>query len=87
MVSLYPQNTQGAVPWFRQLVAGLSLIRASFNLRHVCVEFVVDKVALGHVFLRVIQFSPVRIVPPILHTRSFLCCRCYIISAVDSIVK
>jgi hypothetical protein len=28
------------------------------------VGFVVDKVALGQVFLRVLQFSPVNIIPP-----------------------
>jgi hypothetical protein len=28
--------------------------------------FVVDKVALGQVFLRVLQFSPVNIIPPLL---------------------
>jgi hypothetical protein len=31
------------------------------------VGFVVDKVALGQVFLRVLQFSPVSIIPPLLH--------------------
>jgi hypothetical protein len=29
--------------------------------------FVVDKVALGQVFLRVIRFSSVNIIPPLLH--------------------
>jgi hypothetical protein len=28
------------------------------------VGFVVDKVALGHVFLRVLRFSPISIIPP-----------------------
>jgi hypothetical protein len=31
------------------------------------VGFVVDKVALGQVFLRVLQFSPANIIPPLLH--------------------
>jgi hypothetical protein len=31
------------------------------------VGFVVDKVALGQVFLRVLRFSPVTIIPPLLH--------------------
>jgi hypothetical protein len=35
-------------------------VRPRFNL----VEFVVDKAALGHVFLRVLRFSPVSIIPP-----------------------
>jgi hypothetical protein len=32
-----------------------------------CGGFVVDKVALGQVFPRVLQFSPVNIIPPVLH--------------------
>jgi hypothetical protein len=44
-----------AVPWLRSLVAGLSPRRP--GLIHV--GFVVDKVALGQVFLRVLRFSPV----------------------------
>jgi hypothetical protein len=31
------------------------------------VGFVVDKVALGQVFLRVLRFSPVNFIPPLLH--------------------
>jgi hypothetical protein len=34
--------------------------------------FVVDKVALGWVFLPALQFSPVSIIPPLLHTHSFI---------------
>jgi hypothetical protein len=34
----------------------------------------VDKVALGQVFLPVIQFYPVTIFPPILHTHFHLAC-------------
>ena len=30
--------------------------------------FVVDKVALGQVFLPVLRFSPLSIIPPMLHT-------------------
>jgi len=32
------------------------------------VEFVADKMALGQVFLRVIHFFRINIIPPILHT-------------------
>jgi hypothetical protein len=46
------------VPWLRRLVAGLSVRRPG----SVHVEFVVDKVALGQVFLRVLRFSPVNII-------------------------
>jgi hypothetical protein len=31
------------------------------------VGFVVDKVALGQVFLRLLRFSPVNFIPPVLH--------------------
>jgi hypothetical protein len=33
----------------------------------VYVGFVMDKVALGQVFLRVLRFSPVNFIPPVLH--------------------
>jgi hypothetical protein len=46
-----------AVPWLRRLVAGLSPWRPEFTPRSIHVGFVVDKVALGQVFLRVLQFS------------------------------
>jgi hypothetical protein len=42
------------MPWLRRLVAGLSLQRP----RLVHVGFVVDKVALGQIFLQVLWFSP-----------------------------
>jgi hypothetical protein len=38
----------------------------------VYVGFVVDKVALGQVFLQVLRFSSVIIIPPMLHTHSFI---------------
>jgi len=39
-----------------------------FSPGSVHVRFVVDKVALGQVFLQILQFSPFSIIPPILHT-------------------
>ena len=57
-----------AVPWLRRLVAaGLSQRRSGFDPGSVHVGFVVDKVALGQVFLRVLRFSPVNFIPPMLH--------------------
>jgi hypothetical protein len=44
------------VPWLRRLVAGLPLRRSGFHPGSVHVVFVVDKVALGQVFLRVVGF-------------------------------
>jgi hypothetical protein len=38
-----------------------------FDPVSVHVRFVVDKVALGQVFLRVLRFSPVNLIPPVLH--------------------
>jgi hypothetical protein len=45
------------VPWLRWLVAGLSLWRPWRALEQVHVEYVVDKVALGQVFLQLFWFS------------------------------
>jgi hypothetical protein len=47
--------------WLRSLVAGLSPRRPGFALRSIHVGFVVDEVALGQVFLRVLPFPPVNI--------------------------
>jgi hypothetical protein len=45
-----------AVPWLKLLVAGLSPLRFGFEPSSVYVGFVVDRVALGQVFLRVLRF-------------------------------
>jgi hypothetical protein len=50
-----------AVPWLRSLVAGLSPRRPRFAPGSIRVGFVVDKVALEQVFLKVLRFSPVNI--------------------------
>jgi hypothetical protein len=57
----------GAVPWLRRLAAGLPSRKSGFDSGPVRVGFVVDKVALGQFFLRVLQFSPVSFIPPVLH--------------------
>jgi hypothetical protein len=56
------------VPRLRRLLAGLSPQRPGFNQGPVLVRPVVDKVALGQAFLRVIRIFPVSIIPPMLHT-------------------
>jgi hypothetical protein len=56
-----------AVPWLRRLAAGLPPGRPGFDPGPVHVGFVVDKVALGQVFPRVLRFSPVNFIPPVLH--------------------
>jgi hypothetical protein len=59
--------TARAVPWLRRLAAGLPPRRPGFDPGSVHVGFVVDKVARGQVFLRVLRFSPVNFIPPVLH--------------------
>jgi hypothetical protein len=57
------QRPRRAVPLLRRLVTGLSPRRPWFDPRSVHVGFVVDKVALGQVFPRVLRFSPVNFIP------------------------
>jgi hypothetical protein len=56
-----------AVPWLRQLAAGLPPRRPGFDPGSAHVGFVVDKLALGQVFPRVLRLSPVNLIPPMLH--------------------
>jgi hypothetical protein len=51
-----------------KLITDLSLQRTMFVPVHV--GFVVDKAALGQVYLRVLCASPVNIIPPYLHTHT-----------------
>ena len=57
-----------AVQWLMQLIFGLSPRRPGLDRRSMHVRFVVDRVALGQVFLPVIRFSLVSIIPSVLHT-------------------
>jgi hypothetical protein len=59
--------TISAVPWLKQLDAGLSPWRPGFTPRSVHMVFVVGKVALGQIFLQVLQFSSASVIPPLLH--------------------
>jgi hypothetical protein len=56
-----------SVTWLKRLVVGLSPQWPEFAPGSIHEGFVVDKVALGQVFLRVLQFYPVSIIPPLLH--------------------
>jgi hypothetical protein len=60
-----------AVPWLKRLVAGLSPRMPGFVPRSVHFVIVVYTVALGHVCLRVIPFSPVSIIPSGLSIRMY----------------
>jgi hypothetical protein len=57
-------SSSTAVPWLRRLVAGLSPQSPEFAPGSIHVAFLVDRVALGQVCLRVLHFSPVSIIPP-----------------------
>jgi hypothetical protein len=57
-------SMDGHVAWLRRLLVVLSQRRPVFSPRSIHVGFVMDKVALGQGFLRVIRFSPVSIIPP-----------------------
>jgi hypothetical protein len=59
--SVASRRNRQAVPWLRSLAAGLSPRRPGFAPGWIHVGFVVDKVALGQVFLQVLRFSPVSI--------------------------
>jgi hypothetical protein len=61
-----------ALPRLRRSFAGLSTQRHGIDLSSVHVGFVVDKVAMGQVFLPVIWVSLVSITPPTLHVHSHL---------------
>ena len=50
-----------------------------------CVGFVVDKVAVGQVFLRVFRFFPVSIIPPVIHAYSSIHLQLCIILKIDSV--
>ena len=55
-----------------QVVVCLSPLRSRFCSRPVHVELVVDGVAVGHVFVRILRISCVSIIPLMLHTLSFV---------------
>jgi hypothetical protein len=59
-----------------------ALIQSQTSLR-----FIGGRVALGHISVRLLQFSSVIIIPPLLHTHAFICHLYYIILVYDSIVK
>jgi hypothetical protein len=58
---------KSVVSWLGQLVAGLPPRRAGFAPGSVHVGFVVDIVALGQVFPRVLQFFHATFIPPVFH--------------------
>ena len=55
------------MPWLRRLVAGVWPRRNGFDPSSVHVRFVVDKLTPERVFVLVLRFSPVIIIPPMTH--------------------
>ena len=56
----------------KAVIAGLSPRATEFDPRLANVVFVVDRLALGQVFLQVIRCPPVTIIAPFLHTHLYL---------------
>jgi hypothetical protein len=61
-----------AVPYLRRLFAVFSLRRPGFAPRPVYFGFMLDKMTLRQVFLRILRFFPVRIIPPLFHIHSYI---------------
>jgi hypothetical protein len=51
------------------------------------VEFLLDRVALRQALLPVLRFSPVSIIPSLIRTDSLTYHRCFLMLAIDSVVK
>jgi hypothetical protein len=64
ILHVYIVTSSLAIPWLGRLVAFHSQRRPGFALVSVYLGCVVEKVALGQVFLRVNRFSPVNIIRP-----------------------
>lgn len=60
------------MPWFRRLVAGISVWRSGFIPRPVRVSFVVDKMVQKTCLFPVLLFSPISVIPPIFRTHFHL---------------
>jgi hypothetical protein len=69
------------VTWFVWLGLGPYTRRVGFYPRPVYVEFVVDKLGLRIIFLRLLRFSHVNIIPLLFHMSLFIHHRSHIITA------
>jgi hypothetical protein len=68
-------------------VIGLSSLQHGFDSKLVHVEFLVDQVAIGQVFLRVHRFYPVSVIPLLLHALFHSSLTDYVILAIDNVTK
>jgi len=75
------------IPYFWQVLACLLPRTLGFYPRPVHVGFVVNKVASGQVLLPAILFSFASVIPPVLHSRSFVPHQHCSILTNDRIVK
>jgi hypothetical protein len=75
------------IPYLRRLLAYLSPRTSGFYPRPVHVRFVVDKLTSGQVLLPALLFSFASVIPPVLHSRSFVSHQLFIILTNDRIVK
>jgi hypothetical protein len=66
-------HNEQAVPWLRQLGAGLLLDKLRSNSGPVHLGFVVVEVTVGQFSIPILRSSSVSIIPPMLHTRAFIC--------------
>ena len=55
---------EGSCHWLRRFVAGLSTPRPGYDSSSVCVGFMVDRVPLGQVYVRVLEVPRVTVIPP-----------------------
>ena len=80
-------SIQWRLLWLRRSVVRLSLWSLGFDRRSVHVRFVVDRVAVGQVFLRLLPFYRMTIIPPTLHTHISITYNSrYITFATDSFI-
>ena len=73
--------------WPKQLVVGSSPLSPGVNARVFMCDFWGGRMAVGHVFRQVLLFSGASIIPPMLHTHSFMYHQRYTVLEFGSIVK
>ena len=82
----YARHSPRAMPQLRLLVSGISQQWSIFGNQPAHLQLAVDKMALWQVFLTLLQFSPVSIIPPMIHyDKPFICHQWYTILATGSI--
>ena len=83
-----PPTFTSTVPWLGRLVVGFSPRRSRFLVTGQSAwDLLWRERQWDRVFLRVLWFSPVRIIPPLSHTLSCFIRRHYRISLTDGVVK